>query len=170
MGDLLVAKPPPGFNRNDVSTSIQIAIWTIENGSVSTYHTASPAVANLTSQYIYDAANVWAPYFSITTFSSADGNNDNQTLAMVSELANGGHDDRTTATIPRPAGGKPGNPRTPMIPELRSWLMVLIGFVGIGIATVSRRKATELNSTPPLGHAYSPARRPWMGNRVRELF
>jgi hypothetical protein len=114
-GDLLVAEPPPGFNRSDVSASIQIAIWTIENGSASAYHTANSTVANLTTQYIYDATNVWAPYFNVTTFSSADGQNDNQTMAMI--------------------------------PEIRSWLMALIGFAGMSIATTNRRKRKKLAHT-----------------------
>ena len=126
-GDLLVANPPAAFNQSDVSAAIQTAIWTIENGNVFTYDAVNPVVTSLTSQYIYDATNVWAPYFNITTFSSADGQNDNQTMATI--------------------------------PELPSWLMMLIGFAGVSVAITKRRKGTK-QGAGGLARADRPARFP----------
>lgn len=107
-GDALVASPPAGFNQSDVSAAIQIAIWTVENGSAFSYDPVNAAVTSLTAQYINDATNVWKPDFDIVTLSSADGTNDNQTQAMI--------------------------------PELPSWMMMLIGFAAFGYPIVKPRK------------------------------
>jgi hypothetical protein len=107
-GDALVAKPPAGFSQSDVSAAIQIAIWTVENGKAFTYDPVNATVTSLTSQYIYDATNVWKPDFDIVTLSSADGTNDNQTQAMI--------------------------------PELPSWMMMLIGFAAFSYPMVKSRK------------------------------
>jgi hypothetical protein len=87
-GNALVASLPTGTNQSNVSAAIQIAIWTIENGSAFTYDAVNPAVTSLTAQYIHDASDVWKPDFDILTLASADGANDNQTQAvMIPELS-----------------------------------------------------------------------------------
>jgi hypothetical protein len=113
-GDALVAKPPTGFAQSDVSAAIQIAIWTIENEKASipfTYDAVNPVVTSLTAQYIDDATDVWKPDSNIVTLASADGLDDNQTQAMA------------------------------MVPELPTWMMMLIGFAAIGYPVVKSRKA-----------------------------
>jgi hypothetical protein len=107
-GDMLVARPPAGFNQSDVSAAIQIAIWSVENGNAFTYDPVNPVVTSLTAQYIQDATSVWKPDFDIVTLSSADGTNDNQTQAMI--------------------------------PELPSWMMMLIGFAAISYPIGKSRK------------------------------
>jgi hypothetical protein len=106
-GDMLLANPPAGFKQSDVSAAIQIAIWSVENGNAFNYNLVNPAVAALTSEYIADAANAWKPDFNVRAFSDPEGQNDNQTMAMI-------------------------------IPEPPSWMMMLIGFVGIGYLMATR--------------------------------
>jgi hypothetical protein len=113
-GDALVAKPPAGFAQSDVSAAVQIAIWTIENENASvpfTYDPVNAAVTSLTAQYIHDAQDVWAPNTNIVTLASADGLDDNQTQAMAA------------------------------VPELPSWVMLLIGFAAIGYPVAKSGKS-----------------------------
>src|SRR5271165_6921651 len=62
-GAQLVGAPPTGDTADDVATAIQVAIWSVEYGSVFTYSPVDSTVAGLAPLYYGDATTgVWTPF------------------------------------------------------------------------------------------------------------
>jgi hypothetical protein len=111
-GDGLVASPPKGDSAADVATAIQIAIWSVEYGTTPpsgfTYDSSSvdSTVPGLASTYYADATGgTWKPLTAYSAFSYTN----NLTLTSNQTLA-------------------------AIVPEPPTWAMMVIGFVGLGLA------------------------------------
>lgn len=113
-GDALIAGLAAGTEQNDVSAAIQIAIWTIENENSSTPFTYDPVNANVTS--------LTAEYIYDATH-VWKSNFDIMTLTSADGL-----DDNQTQAV--------------LVPEIPSWLMMLIGFAAVGYPAARVRKAS----------------------------
>lgn len=109
---LLLQSPPVGYSKSEVSSAIQIAIWSAEY-TVFDYTVSDSKVATLVADYIADVSGptpLWVPY---TGFVFLSGTN---SQGLV---------DQGLITV---------------VPEPSTWAMLLLGFAGLGFAAYRRQK------------------------------